>query len=440
MKTKRPEPGRSKQGDASAIALTGHRFHDPGLLAWALTHRSLSYERAPEESAKPSSDNEQLEFIGDAVLGLVVAEALFRRFPDSREGELTRLRASLVSRRHLAEVASSVDLGSMLLLGRGEEQSGGRRKPALLANALEAVIAAVYLDGGLDVARQFIDRVIISPSLPELQAAIETGGTFSGAIGDHKSALQEYMQSSGAGQPHYVLTAQSGPDHSKTFRVEVRVEESNGESRPIAESEGASKKQAQQQAARIALEQAGQPKGSLSGKQPHAGRDLMQTSPPVLAAAVPASPETPPAAAETTHVEPPPAPVFSNGSPKAAARTGQAAIHNGSSSLAAVQSLSSIIVVAIFIVTFSLQPFRIPSASMEPTLLVGDFLLVKQTRTRIARLAQPLSQQHHPSRRRGRLLLPRRPLPSSGQARHRPPGRPAPDARRPRLHQRRRAR
>ena len=254
MKTHRPEPGRSKQGDAPAIALTGHHFSDPGLLVWALTHRSLSYERAPEESAKPSSDNEQLEFIGDAVLGLVVAEALFRRFPDSREGELTRLRASLVSRRHLANVASGIDLGSMLLLGRGEDQSGGRRKPALLANALEAVIAALYLDGGLDAARRFIDRVIIVPSLPELQVALLSGGTFNGAIGDHKSALQEYVQSSGAGQPHYVLTAQSGPDHRKTFRVEVRLQGSDGESRPIAESEGASKKQAQQEAARVALE------------------------------------------------------------------------------------------------------------------------------------------------------------------------------------------
>lgn len=254
MKTRRHEPGQSNHGDSPSATLTGHRFSDPHLLVWALTHRSLSYERAPDESAKPSSDNEQLEFIGDAVLGLVVAEALFRRFPDSREGELTRLRASLVSRRHLAHIAAGIDLGSMLLLGRGEEGSGGRRKPALLANALEAVIAALYLDGGLEVARQFIDRVIISPSLPELQAAIETGGTFSGAIGDHKSALQEYMQSSGAGQPHYVLTAQSGPDHSKTFRVEVRVQESNGESRPIAESEGTSKKQAQQEAARVALE------------------------------------------------------------------------------------------------------------------------------------------------------------------------------------------
>lgn len=254
MKTRLLEPGHLPDINTPFATAVGHRFRDPALLRWALTHRSLSYERAPEESAKPSGDNEQLEFVGDAVLGLIVAESLFRRFPDSREGELTRLRASLVSRRHLAEVAALLGLGAMLLLGRGEEQSGGRRKPALLANGLEAVIAALYLDGGLEVARVFIDRVVITPYLPELETALASGGKFTGAIGDHKSALQEYMQSSGAGQPHYVLTAQSGPDHRKTFRVEVRVQEGDGKSRPIAESEGASKKQAEQEAARIALE------------------------------------------------------------------------------------------------------------------------------------------------------------------------------------------
>ena len=255
MKTRRTEPGQPPPADAPFAGALGHRFRDPALLQWALTHRSLSYEKSPETSWNPAGDNEQLEFVGDAVLGLVVAEALFRRFPESREGELTRLRASLVSRKHLADVAVALDLGSVLRLGRGEEQSGGRRKPALLSNALEAVIAALYLDGGLEVARPFIERAVIEPYLPLLQNALDSGGKFSGAIGDHKSALQEYMQSTGAGQPVYVLTAQSGPDHSKTFRVEVRMQEAGGGSRPIAESEGASKKQAQQEAARLALEQ-----------------------------------------------------------------------------------------------------------------------------------------------------------------------------------------
>ncbi|HMF63082.1 MAG TPA: ribonuclease III [Edaphobacter sp.] len=231
-----------------------HRFQRPDLLTLALTHRSLAYETSPETLLNPSSDNEQLEFVGDAVLGLACAESLYRRFPHSREGELTRLRASLVSRRHLGAVAQRIGLGAMLRLGRGEEQSGGRQKPALLANALEAVIAALYLDGGLEVARSFIERHIIEPSLPELQGALNAGDTFSGAIGDHKSALQEHLQSIGAGQPQYVLTAQSGPDHQKLFRIEVRVPDGLGGSRALAESEGSTKKQAQQQAARIAFE------------------------------------------------------------------------------------------------------------------------------------------------------------------------------------------
>ena len=254
MKISRPEPGQDQDSRASLYLALDYTFGNPALLTWALTHRSLSYERSPEESANPASDNEQLEFVGDAVLGLVVAESLFRRFPGSREGELTRLRASLVSRRHLADVAFKLDLGALLLLGRGEDQSGGRRKPALLSNALEAVIAALYLDGGLEAARAFINRIVISPFLPELERALLSGGTFTGAIGDHKSALQEYMQASGAGQPLYVLTAQSGPDHRKTFRVEVRAGGGNGASYPIAESEGTSKKQAEQEAARIALQ------------------------------------------------------------------------------------------------------------------------------------------------------------------------------------------
>jgi ribonuclease-3 len=233
--------------------LFGHSFREPSLLTRAFTHRSLSYETNPEAILDPSGDNEQLEFVGDAVLGLVVAESLFRRFPASREGELTRLRASLVSRRHLAEVAARIDLGRLLLLGRGEEQSGGRRKPALLANAIEAVIAALYLDGGLPAAQHFIERHVIEPALPELDLALREQSTFSGAIGDHKSALQEYLQAAGSGQPQYVLTDQTGPDHHKSFRVEVRVDDGMGGAVALAESAGATKKLAQQEAARLAL-------------------------------------------------------------------------------------------------------------------------------------------------------------------------------------------
>ena len=253
MTTRHKKPGRSQSNDAPP-ALFDHIFQRPDLLTWALTHRSLAYETNPDTLPDPAADNEQLEFVGDAVLGLAVAESLFRRFPSSREGELTRLRASLVSRRHLGEVAARIDLGSLLRLGRGEEQSGGRKKPALLANAIEAVIAALYLDGGLDAARAFIEKHIIEPALPDLHLALDGSKTFSGAIGDHKSALQEHLQATGAGQPHYVLTDQSGPDHQKRFRVEVRVDDKSGGSRALAESEGTTKKQAHQAAARLAFE------------------------------------------------------------------------------------------------------------------------------------------------------------------------------------------
>jgi ribonuclease III len=253
MTTRRDKTGRPLSNEAPH-SLFDHRFEHPDLLTWALTHRSLAYETNPETLPDPASDNEQLEFVGDAVLGLVVAESLFRRFSGSREGELTRLRASLVSRRHLGEVAARIDLGTLLRLGRGEEQSGGRKKPALLANALEAVIAALYLDGGLDAARAFIEKHIIEPALPNLHLAMTAGDTFSGAIGDHKSALQEHLQATGAGQPQYVLTAQTGPDHQKRFRVEVRIDDKQGGFRALAESEGNTKKQAQQEAARLAFE------------------------------------------------------------------------------------------------------------------------------------------------------------------------------------------
>jgi ribonuclease III len=257
MTTRHKKNGRAPSNESTSglrPPLFDHRFQRPELLTWALTHRSLAYETKPDTLPDPAADNEQLEFVGDAVLGLAVAEALFRRFPNSREGELTRLRASLVSRRHLGEVAARIDLGALLLLGRGEEQSGGRKKPAILANAIEAVIAALYLDGGLPAARAFIEKHIIDPAIPDLHLALQSGNAFSGAIGDHKSALQEHLQSTGAGQPHYALTAQSGPDHQKRFRIEVRINDKEGGFTALAEAEGATKKQAQQEAARLAFQ------------------------------------------------------------------------------------------------------------------------------------------------------------------------------------------
>ena len=263
-KTSRPlsRPKLPATQAASPATAFGHSFKDEALLHRALTHRSLAYETDPESLANPNADNEQLEFVGDAVLGLVVAEALYRRFPQSHEGELTQLRASLVSRKHLGSMAARINLGAALKLGKGEERSGGRSKTALLSNALEAVIAAIYLDGGLRAARIFIERTVLEPALPELDlvlaghagsaSSLGDSGAFSGAVGDHKSALQEHLQAIGAGQPEYVLVSESGPDHSKRFRVAVRSKGSDGVSNLLGESEGSTKKAAQQEAARIA--------------------------------------------------------------------------------------------------------------------------------------------------------------------------------------------
>lgn len=250
---KTPVRGTERLRATAEDTFFGYRFKDPSLLTLALTHSSLAYERNPEGTREPGTDNEQLEFIGDAVLGLVAAEALYRRFPSSREGDLTRLRASLVSSRNLAEVAQRIELGLMLRLGRGEEHSGGARKPALLANALEAVIAAMYLDGGLAPARDFVHRHIIEPADADLAGVLESSETFSGAVGDYKSALQEHLQAKGEGQPRYVMTDQSGPDHRKRFRIEVRVADKAGAFITLADAEGSTKKLAQQEAARRAL-------------------------------------------------------------------------------------------------------------------------------------------------------------------------------------------
>jgi ribonuclease-3 len=266
---------RRTQSGATPIteleSLLGHHFVRPELLELALTHRSASYEAlaglnasaTSEAVSDPARDNEQLEFVGDAVLGLLVAEALYRRYPGSREGELTRLRASVVSRRYMGEVGLRIGLGRFIRLGRGEETSGGREKPALLANALEAVIAALYLEAGMEAARRFVEEHVLAPAIPQLENALAEGDTFSGAVGDHKSALQELLQAQGLGQPRYILTGQTGPDHRRIFRVEVRVEGTEGP--PLAEAEGPSKKVAQQEAARLAFAHLAASSTSASG-------------------------------------------------------------------------------------------------------------------------------------------------------------------------------
>ena len=230
----------------------GHKFERKQLLVQALTHSSLAHEHHLEADSveAPPEDNEQLEFLGDAVIGLLVAESLFKRFPELSEGELTRLRSALVSRKYLGQVAARVRLGKYLLLGKGEERSGGRKKSALLANCIEAVVAALYLDAGLEITRAFVEREIIDPSVMELQKELLEGRS----IGDHKSALQEYLQAHKSSQPVYIVKGESGPDHRKRFTVEVRIADNGASGKALARGIGTTKKKAEQEAARRAME------------------------------------------------------------------------------------------------------------------------------------------------------------------------------------------
>jgi ribonuclease-3 len=224
---------------AALEAKLGHRFKDVGLLEHALTHRS----RAHEDVSGGVFDNESLEFLGDAVLGLVIADRLFRDFPEHDEGRKSKLKGWLVSAQTLGRLAERLGLGEYLLLGRGEERSGGRRKLALLADGYEALIAALYLDGGLEAARAFVEREFREPL-----ARARDRGLDADVSADYKSALQEWLQARGRGLPAYRVVGQAGPDHQKRFDVEVWVGEVM-----IGRAEGRSKKQAAQQAARVAL-------------------------------------------------------------------------------------------------------------------------------------------------------------------------------------------
>ena len=226
---------------AELESILGHQFRDPQWLLQALMHSSRIPERAAEE---PAESNEKLEFLGDAVLELVVSEDLVREFPDWSEGQLSKSRARLVNATAISLSALRLGLGKYLRLGRGEEKTGGRTKPALLADAYEALIAAIYLDGGLEAARGFVRR-----SLVEGAIAVEAerlGHT------DHKSALQEFLQSRGMAPGAYHVIAETGPDHQKTFRVEVRIA-----GQVSAVGCGKTKKEAEQSAAIAALIQLG---------------------------------------------------------------------------------------------------------------------------------------------------------------------------------------
>ncbi len=212
-----------------------YTFKDRALLRTALNHSSY----ANEHRGEGISSNERLEFLGDSVLGQVVASRLYLTCPDMPEGQMTRLRAELVCEQSLYQVARALELGKYIRLGRGEEHSGGRNRESILADAVEALIAALYLDGGMDVAAGFIDKVLLS------QAEYRTK-----AISDWKTALQELVQKNPSSILEYELESESGPDHNKTFTVRVLL---NG--RHIGRGSGHTKKEAEQNAARSGLEE-----------------------------------------------------------------------------------------------------------------------------------------------------------------------------------------
>src|SRR5262249_43241752 len=213
-----------------------YRFRDRGLLEHAMTHTS----RANEDVSGGVADNESMEFLGDALLGFVIADMLFREFPDYDEGQKSKTKAAIVSTATLARQAERLTLGDHLLLGRGEEKTGGRRKQALLADGYEALIAAIYLDGGLEPSRAFLAR--------EFRPLLEEARRVGVAGQDYKSTLQELLQSREQPLPEYRLVGTIGPDHNKQFEIEVVVS-----GQRLAAAVGPSKKEAEQEAARLAL-------------------------------------------------------------------------------------------------------------------------------------------------------------------------------------------
>lgn len=221
---------------ANALEIAGIRFHDNALLLRALTHRSYLNEH-PEQVLE---DNERLEFLGDAVLSMITARYFYNRYPELREGELTRLRAALVCRESLALFAEQIGLGEHLLLGRGEEESGGRNRPAILCDVFEAFMGALYLDQGYGLAEQFMQPFIQNGLAEELSGALDK---------DARSELQELTQARFQITPRYQTIAELGPDHAKEFTVEVLIG-----GIPTGRGGGASKQAAAKQAAAAALD------------------------------------------------------------------------------------------------------------------------------------------------------------------------------------------
>lgn len=251
--------------------LLGHKFQSPEWLERALTHSSWLAENPAPKPDEPlgesaprleerlpafaNDDNEKLEFLGDAVLTLVVSESLLAGFPAWREGQLSKARASLVNASALAEAARRLGLGAHLRLGRGEEKTGGREKPSILADAYEAVVAAVFLDGGLEAAHAFVERSLLEAAVPRQMDQLGEP--------DHKSRLQEMIQARGWPSPDYRVIAETGPDHRKVFEVEVRVG-----GRASAIGTGLNKKEAEQAAARGVIAQLSQ---EISKSEPAEG-------------------------------------------------------------------------------------------------------------------------------------------------------------------------
>jgi ribonuclease-3 len=235
----------TRESDSLSDRLNYH-FRNPELLERALTHSSAIPElRAArgEDIAFADSvvqDNERFEFLGDAVLDLLTSEYLLKTFPDWTEGQLSKSRSRLVNGHSLEIAARKLGIGEYLRLGRGEEKTGGREKPALLADAFEAVVAAIYLDGGLDAARELVYKTILPLALEDRLSIADS---------DRKSALQEYLQGRGELPAEYRLAGESGPDHQKRFLVEVWIK-----GQRMASAEGSTKKEAEQKAARSTLE------------------------------------------------------------------------------------------------------------------------------------------------------------------------------------------
>jgi ribonuclease-3 len=235
------EGAENAAAEAESLAgletLLGHHFQDKSILRRSLTHRSY----VNEHEGQGLRHNESMEFLGDSVLGFVISARIFDRFPDSNEGDLSKLKAYLVSAANLFHLAEKIRLGDFLLLSRGEDKTGGRKKRAILVDTYEALLGAIYLDGGIEAAAGFLER--------QLGPLLQTPDLHHLSYGDFKSALQEQLHNMGRQEPVYQVVDEIGPDHRKLFVVEVVVGQE-----VIARSSGRSKKEAQQEAARLAIE------------------------------------------------------------------------------------------------------------------------------------------------------------------------------------------